>query len=81
MDWAVPFEECEKKLLRLPTILTLQLDCYHYYAPGLQALGLKELWQQFGTGEKRRMLPLHQAVAKLGYPLVKVVIKLHIDWR
>ena len=24
---------------------------------------MKEIWQQYGTGEKRRMLPLHQAVS------------------
>ena len=41
----------------------------------LLALGMKEIWQQYGTGEKRRMLPLHQAVSNLGAPLAKTVIK------
>ena len=36
---------------------------------------MKEIWQQYGTGEKRRMLPLHQAVSNLGAPLAKTVIK------
>ena len=49
-----------------------------HYTPYFQALGMKEIWQQYGTGEKRRMLPLHQAVSKLGVSLAKVVIKAHI---
>ena len=40
--------------------------------------GLKERWQQYGTGEKRHMLPLQQAVSQLGAPLVKTVIKAHV---
>jgi hypothetical protein len=36
------------------------------------------MWQQYGTGEKRRMLPLHQAVSQLGAPLARLVIKAHI---
>lgn len=36
------------------------------------------MWQQYGTGEKRRMLPLHQAVSQLGSSLAKAVIKAHI---
>ena len=39
-------------------------------------LELKELWQQYSTGEKRCMLPLHQAVSHLGEPLAKTVIKI-----
>ena len=49
-----------------------------HYVPYLQALGLKEIWQQYDTGEKRRMLPLHQVVAQLGTPLAKTVINVHI---
>ena len=49
-----------------------------YYTPYFQELGMKEIWQQYGTGEKRRMLPLHQAVSRLGTPLAKTVIKAHI---
>ena len=49
-----------------------------YYTPFFPALGMKEIWQQYGTVEKRRMLPLHQAVSQLGAPLAKTVIKAHI---
>ena len=39
---------------------------------------MKEIWQQYGTGEKQRMLPLQQAVSNLGASLAKTVIKAHI---
>ncbi|KAH3886939.1 hypothetical protein DPMN_010952 [Dreissena polymorpha] len=39
---------------------------------------MKEIWQQYGIGEKRRMLPLHQANSLLGTPLTKTLIKAHI---
>ena len=39
---------------------------------------MKEIWQQYGSGEKRRMLPLHQAISRLGTPLAKAMIKAHI---
>jgi len=41
-------------------------------------LELKELGQQYSTGEKRWMLPLYQAVSHLREPLAKTVIKAHI---
>ena len=43
--------------------------------PYLQTQGLKERWQQYGTGEKRHRLLLQQAVSQLGAPVVKTVIK------
>ena len=49
-----------------------------HYIPLFNTLGLEEIWQQYGTGEKRRMLPLHQAVIRLGTPLARAVIKAHI---
>jgi len=49
-----------------------------HYTPYFQDLWSEEIWQQNGTGEKRRKLPLHQAVSKLGASLVKAVIKVHI---
>ena len=49
-----------------------------HYTPYFQALGLQEMWQQYGTGEMRRMLPLHQAVSQLGSPLARIVIKVHV---
>ena len=49
-----------------------------HYTSYHQTLGLQEMWQQYGTGEKRRMLPLHTAVSQLGASLTKTVIKAHI---
>ncbi|KAH3717245.1 hypothetical protein DPMN_060027 [Dreissena polymorpha] len=39
---------------------------------------MKEIWQQYGTGENNRMLPLYQAISRLGTPLVKTMEKAHI---
>ena len=49
-----------------------------HYAQCLQTLGAKDIWQQYGTGEKRHMLPLHQAVSQFGAPFAKTVIRGHI---
>ena len=49
-----------------------------HYAQFLQTLGAKDIWQQYGTGEKRHMLPLHQAVSQFGAPFAKTVIRGHI---
>ena len=38
---------------------------------------LKELWQQFGTGEKKRMIPIHSAHSTLSTEMCKTVIKAH----
>ena len=40
--------------------------------------GLQEFWVQFGTGDKRRMIPLHVLHLKLGDKLCHVLIKAHI---
>ena len=49
-----------------------------HYAQYLQTLGVKDIWQQYGTGEKRHMLPLHQTVSQFGAPFAKTVIRGHI---
>ena len=41
-------------------------------------MGVKDIWQQYGTGEKRHMLPLHQAVSQFGAPFAKTMIRGHI---
>ena len=42
------------------------------------ALGLKELWVQIGTGERRWFLPLHAILRKLGRDICKILIKVHV---
>ena len=62
VEWAVRVKQCQRVV-----ILSNDTDTFAlllHYAPYLQTHGLKELWQQYGTGEKRRRLPLHQAVIK-----------------
>ena len=40
--------------------------------------GLKQLWIHYGTGEKRRMIPLHLLSRKLGNDFCRVLIKAHV---
>ncbi|KAH3806485.1 hypothetical protein DPMN_134805 [Dreissena polymorpha] len=49
-----------------------------HFSPYFRTLGMKEIWQQYGNGEKRRMLPLHQAISRLVTTLAKTIIKAHI---
>ena len=49
-----------------------------HYAQYLQTLGVKDIWQQYGTGEKWHMLQLHQTVSQFGAPFAKTVIRGHI---
>ena len=72
VEWAVRVKLCQR-------VVVLSNDTYTFalllhYAPYRQTQGLKELWQQYGTGEKRSMLQLHHAVSQLGAPLAKTVI-------
>ena len=49
-----------------------------HFTPHFQALGLKEIWYEYGIAEKRHTLPLHRVIAQLGTPLAKTMIKAHI---
>jgi len=40
--------------------------------------GLHELWVEFGSGERRRHLPLHILAQKLGHEMCKVLLKVHV---
>ncbi len=62
VEWAVRMKLCKRVVTVSNDTDTFAL-LLHYTAY-LQSLGLKEIWQQYGTGEKRRMLPLHQAEHK-----------------
>jgi len=77
VEWAVRVKQCQRVVVMSNDTDTFALLLH--FTPHFQALqGLKKIWQQYGTGEKRRMLPLHQAIAQLGTPLAKTMIKAHI---
>jgi hypothetical protein len=40
--------------------------------------GLKELWVEYGTGERRRKIPMHALHARLGADFCNIVIKTHV---
>ena len=48
------------------------------YVGGFLREGLIELWVQFATGEKRRIIPLHVLHQVLGEELCRVLIKVHV---
>ena len=76
MAWAVCVKQCKRVVIISNDTDTFALLLH--YTPYFQELGLREIWQQYGTGEKKHMLTLHQAVSHLGAPLAKTVIKAHI---
>ena len=76
VDWAIRVQNCKRVVIVSNDTDTFALLLHH--TPHFQDLGVQEIWQQYGTGEKRRMLPLHQAVHQLGSALAKTVIKAHI---
>ena len=41
-------------------------------------MGLKELWIQYGTGDHRRMIPVHEAYTVFGQILSKAIMKAYI---
>ena len=44
----------------------------------LRERGLQQLWVEFGTGERKRHIPLHVLADKLGVELSRVILKAHI---
>ena len=40
--------------------------------------GLQELWVEFGSGERRRHLPLHLLAERMGPSLCQVLVKVHV---
>lgn len=76
VEWAVRVKQSQRVVVMSNDTDTFALLLH--FTPHFQALGLKEIWQPYGTGEKRRMLPLHQAIAQLKTPLAKTMIKAHI---
>jgi hypothetical protein len=57
------------------TDIVLLILRYIYY---FQSKGLDELWIRFGTGQKRRLIPIHELAKKLGPHLCSVYIKAYI---
>ena len=76
IDWAVRTQGCKRAVIisnDADTMATILRYMYHFCQHGL-----KELWQQYGTGEKRRMIPLHNVADKLGFDMSRIIIKAHI---
>jgi len=76
VEWTVPVKQCKRVGLVCNDSATFILLLH--YTPCFQAHELKELWQLYTTGKKRCMLPVHQAVSRLGEPLARAVNKTHV---
>ncbi|KAH3857313.1 hypothetical protein DPMN_099919 [Dreissena polymorpha] len=75
-EWAARIKQCQRVV-----VMSNDADSFALllnFTPYFQTLGMKEIWQQYGTGEKRRMLSLHQAISRLGTPLANTMINAHI---
>ena len=63
VEWAVRVKQCTRVDIRSNYTDTFALLLH--YIQYLQTHGLEAVWQQYGTAEKWRMLPLQQAVSQL----------------
>ena len=76
VGWAVEEKQCERVSVISNDTDTFALLLHHL--PYLRQKGLKELWMKFGTGEKKRLIPLHDILQSLGESFSKVVLKAHV---
>ena len=76
VGWAVEEKQCERVSVISNDTDTFALLLHHL--PYLRQKGLKELWLKFGTGEKKRLIPLHDILQSLGESFSKVVLKAHV---
>ena len=78
--WAARIKQCKRVV-----VLSNDTDSFAlllHFTPLFQTLGLKEIWQQYVTGEKRRIHPLQQEITWFGTPLAFFLYKRsHIDRR
>ena len=73
LEWCVRVKQSKRVIIVSNDTDTFALLLY--YTPYFQALGMKEIWQQYGTGETH-LHCIKQSL--LGAPLAKTVIKAHI---
>ena len=57
VQWAIRENKCERIIIVSNDTDTFALLLH--YTPYFQTLGTKEIWQEYGTGGKKRKLPLH----------------------
>ena len=77
VGWAVEEGGCERVIVDSNDTDTFALLLYHL--PYLRKKGLKELWQRYGTGEKKRFIPLHDILQNLDETFTKVILKVHVS--
>ena len=76
VEYAVRVQKCLRVI-----VLSNDTDTFIfllYYTEYFKRIGLKELWLQYGTGENRRMIPLHEAHTNIGTAFSKAILKAYI---
>ena len=76
IDWAVCMKNAQWVI-----VLSNDTDMFAlltYYMPYFKSVGVKEMWQQYGVGDNRRRLPIHQVLTVLGEVRCKAILKAHI---
>lgn len=76
VKWAVLVKHCKRVIVVSNDTDTFALLLH--YTSYLQTIGLREMWQQYGTNEKRRMLSLLHVISHFGAPMAKTVIRAQI---
>ncbi|KAH3725181.1 hypothetical protein DPMN_051016 [Dreissena polymorpha] len=56
VEWAAHIKQCQRVVMMSNDTDSFAL--FLHFTPYFQTLGMKEIWQQYGTCDKRRMLPL-----------------------
>ena len=75
VQWAVQ-QGCKKAVVISNDADTVVL--LRYYVEMCKESGLQELWIQYGTGDRRRMLPLHLIHEKLGDAMCRILVNSHV---
>ena len=75
VNWAV--NACVQKVVVICNDSDVFVLLMRYYEQWLMK-GLKELWMCYGTGNNRRMLPVHILFEKHGKDMCKVIVKAHV---
>ena len=76
IEWAIKSKQAGRII-----VLSNDSDMFAlltHFMPYFSSIGVSEVWQQYGTGEHRRMLPIHHVPVAIGESKSKALIKAHI---
>ena len=76
IEWAIRSKQVKRIIVMSndTDMFALLVHFMSYFS----SIGVSEVWQQYGTGEHRRILPIHQVPIILGVSKSKALIKAHM---